>query len=142
MLDESTISAQIKAMALYQHPQFTIDLGKVIAVYQNEDESAVTILTDDQRKLEVAADSPAAAIELLNEIADRWGQTTGPLLHYGRHVFLTAAIYSIQAEGEVVYIYFRDHSISFAVGDEQQALARLAELTRHWEEAVGETPPA
>lgn len=129
-------------MALYQHPLFTIDLGKVIAVYQDEDEAAVTIRTDDQRKIEVATDSAEAAIEMLNEIADRWGRTAGPLLRYGRHIFLADAIYSIQAEGDEVYIYFRDHSISFSVGDEQQALARLAELSRHWEEAIGEAPKA
>lgn len=125
-------------MALYQHPLFTIDLSKVIAVYQNDDEVTVTILTDDQRKLEGASDSPEAAVEFLNELADQWEHVGGRLLRYGRHVFLAAAIYSIQADGERILVNFRDQSISFSLSDAQQALERLAELTRHWQEAIEE----
>jgi hypothetical protein len=124
-------------MSLYQHEMFTIDLNKVIAVYQNEEELAVTIRTDDQRKLEVATDSVDGAGELLNDIAGQWEKAVGPLLRHGTHVFLAAAIYSIQAEGEEVYIYFRDHSVSFALTDAVQALQLLAELSRRWQAAVG-----
>src|SRR5437870_5554427 len=127
-------------MSLYQHQLFTIELNKIIAVYQNEDDPAVTIRTDDQRKIEVATPSPEAAVELLNEVADQWEKAVGPLLRHGKHVFLTAAIYSIQAEGEEVYIYFRDHSVSFAMSDSQQAMEVLAELTGHWQSAIGEQP--
>jgi len=129
-------------MALYQHELFTIDLTKVIAVYQNEDDPTVTIRTDDQRKIEVASETPEAALELLNEIADQWEKAVGALLRHGKHVFLPAAIYSIQAEGEEVFIYFRDYSVSFAVADAQQALDLLAELSRHWRVAVGQEPAA
>src|SRR5260370_15422112 len=101
-------------MSLYQHELFTIDLNKVIAVYQNEDESAVTIRTDDQRKIEVATASAEAAVELLDEIASQWEAAVGPLLRHGKHVFLTAAIYSLQVAREEAFIYFRDHSVSFA----------------------------
>ncbi len=125
-------------MSLYQHPLFTIDLNKVIAVSQNEDEAAVTIRTDDQRKIEVATDTPEAAVEFLNEFATSWENAVGPLLRHEKHVFLTSAIYSIQAEGDEVYIYFRDYSISFAVEDSEQALELLAELTRRWQVAIGE----
>ena len=124
------------SMALYQHQLFTIDLNKVITVHQNEDESAVTIRTDDQRKIEVATDSPEAATDLLNDFADQWEKAVTPLLRHGKHVFRIAAIYSVQAEGEEVYIYFRDHSVSFALPDSQQALALLAELTRRWQVAI------
>ena len=129
-------------MALYQHELFTIDLTKVIAVYQNEDDPTVTIRTDDQRKIEVASETPEAAFELLNEIADQWEKAVGALLRYGKHVFLPAAIYSIQAEGEEVFIYFRDYSVSFAVADAQQALDLLAALSQHWRVAVGQEPAA
>ena len=125
-------------MSLYQHPLFTIDLNKVIAVFQNEDESAVTIQTDDQRKIEVATASLQEAVELLNELADEWEKAVGPLLRHGKHVFLPAGIYSIQAEGEVLYIYFRDYSVSFALSDSQQALDLLAELSRRWQAAIGQ----
>jgi hypothetical protein len=125
-------------MSLYQHPLFTIDLDKVIAVSQIEDEAAVTIRTDDQRKIEVATDSAEAAVEFLNEFATTWENAVGPLLRHEKHVFLTAAIYSIQAEGEEVFIYFRDYSISFAVDDSEQALELLAELTRRWQVAIGQ----
>jgi len=125
-------------MSLYQHELFTLDLNKVIAVYQNEDEAAVTIRTDDQRKIEVATDSPEAAVELLNQFADQWEKAVGLLLRHGKHVFLTAAIYSIQVEAQEVYIYFRDHSVSFALADSQQAMDLLAELTRRWQGAVGQ----
>ena len=124
-------------MSLYQHDLFTLDLNKIIAVNQNEDEITVTIRTDDQRKIEVGTDSPQAAVELLNDLADQWEKAVGPLLRHERHVFLTAAIYSIQVEGEEVFIYFRDHSVSFALPDGQQAEALLAELTRRWQLAVG-----
>ena len=125
-------------MSLYQHELFTLDLNKVIAVYQNEDEAAVTIRTDDQRKIEVATDSPEAAVELLNQFADQWEKAVGLLLRHGKHVFLTAAIYSIQVEAQEVYIYFRDHSVSFALPDSQQAMDLLAELTRRWQGAIGQ----
>jgi hypothetical protein len=125
-------------MSLYQHPLFTIDLNKVIAVSQIENEAAVTIRTDDQRKIEVATDSAEAAGEFLNDFANAWETAVGPLLRHEKHVFLTSAIYSIQAEGEEVFIYFRDYSISFAVDDSDQALELLAELTRRWQIAIGE----
>ena len=127
-------------MSLYQHELFTIDLNKIIAVYQNEDEAAVTIRTDDQRKIEVATAAPEAAAELLNDLAAQWEKAVGALLRHGKHVFLIAAIYSIQVEGEEVFIYFRDHSVSFALPDAQQAFDLLAELTRRWQEAIEETP--
>jgi hypothetical protein len=125
-------------MALYQHQVFTIDLNKVIAAYQNEDEAAVTIRTDDQRKIEVATASPDAASDFLNEFADQWEKAGWPLLRHGKHVFLAGAIYSIQAEAEELYIYFRDHSISFALSDSEQALDLLSELTRRWRLAIGD----
>ena|SRR5437867_3114647 len=125
-------------MSLYQHQLFTIDLNKVIAVYQNEEEAAVNIRTDDQRKIEVATASPEEAVELLNQIADQWEKAVGPLLRHGKHVFLPSATYSIQAEGEEVYIYFRDHSVSFALADAEQALGLLAELTLRWQLAIGQ----
>jgi hypothetical protein len=124
-------------MSLYQHPLFTIDLNKVIAVSQIEDDAAVTIRTDDQRKIEIATASPEAAVEFLNEFATAWENSVGPLLRHEKHLFLTSAIYSIQAEGEEVFIYFRDYSISFAVDDSEQALELLAELTRRWQVAIG-----
>jgi hypothetical protein len=125
-------------MSLYQHPLFTIDLNKIIAVSRDEIEAAVTIRTDDQRKIEVGTASPEAATELLTDLSNQWERSVGPLLRHENHVFLTAAIYSIQAEGEEVYIYFRDHSISFAATDADQALALLADLSRRWQEAIGE----
>jgi hypothetical protein len=125
-------------MSLYQHDLFTLDLNKIIAVNQNEDEITVTIRTDDQRKIEVGTDSPEAAVELLNDLADQWEKAVGPLLRHERHVFLTAAIYSIQVEGEEVFIYFRDHSVSFATSDVVQASELLAELTRRWQAAIGQ----
>ncbi len=125
-------------MSLYRHELFTIDLNKVIAVYQIEEEAAVAIRTDDQRKIEVATASPEAAVELLNEFAGQWERAVGPLLRHGKHVFLTAAIYSIQSEGEEVFIYLRDHSVSFSVGDSQQALDLLAELSARWQAAIAE----
>src|SRR5215831_477041 len=125
-------------MSLYQHPLFTLDLNKVIAVYQNEDEISVIIQTDDQRKLEVATESADAALEFLAEFADQWEKSAGTLLRHAKHVFLPAAIYSIQAEGEELYIYFRDHSVSFALDDAQQASSLLDELTRRWQAAIGE----
>lgn len=125
-------------MSLYRHELFTIDLNKVIAVYQIEEEAAVAIRTDDQRKIEVATDSPDAAVELLNEISDQWERAVGPLLRHGKHVFLTAAIYSIQAEAEEVFIYLRDHSVSFSLADAQQALDLLAELSARWQAAIAE----
>jgi hypothetical protein len=127
-----------RVMSLYQHPLFTIDLSKVIAVYQNEDETSVIIQTDDQRKLEVATESPDAALEFLAELADQWEKSAGTLLRHAKHVFLPAAIYSIQAEVDELYIYFRDHSVSFALADSQQALLLLDELTRRWQLALGE----
>jgi hypothetical protein len=124
------------AMSLYQHQLFTIDLSKVITVHQNEDEASITIRTDDQRKIEVATDSPEAATELLNEFADQWEKAASPLLRHGKHVFLASAIYSIQVEDDELYVYFRDHSVSFALPDAPQAEALLAELTRRWQLAI------
>jgi hypothetical protein len=123
-------------MSLYQHELFTLNLNKVRAVYQNEDEETVTIQTDDQRKLEVATESPQAATEFLNEFADQWEKAVGPLLRHARHVFLPSAIYSIQAQGEELYIYFRDHSVSFALESAQQAFGLLSELTNRWQTAL------
>jgi len=124
-------------MALYKHPLFTINLTKVIAVYQNEDESAVTIQTDDQRKIEVNTGSPEAALEFLNEFAGFWEMAAGPLLRHGKHVILTTAIYSVQAAGDQLEINFRDYSTTFVVGDAAQTLEALAELTRRWQDAIG-----
>jgi len=123
-------------MSLYQHELFTIDLNKVIAVNQEDDEKTITIRTDDQRKIEVGAESPEAAIELLNDLAAQWEKAVGPLLRHERHVFLTSAMYSIQVEGTEVFIYFSDHSVSFAAGNAEAASALLAELSRRWEAAV------
>jgi hypothetical protein len=125
-------------MSLFQHELFTIDLNKIIAVNQDEDEITITIRTDDQRKIEVGTDSPDAAVELLNDLAAQWEKAVGPLLRHERHVFLTAAIYSIQVEGEEVFIYFRDHSVSFTLPDAQQASDLLAELSRRWQAAIGQ----
>lgn len=123
-------------MSLYLHPLFTIDLNKVIAVYQNQDEPAFTIQTDDQRKIEVAAASSEAAIELLNDFAIQWEKAAGSLLRHANHVFLPAAIYSIQAEGEVLYINFRDQSVSFELADSEQTTELLAQLTQRWQVAI------
>jgi hypothetical protein len=125
-------------MSLYQHPLFTIDLNKVVAVYQDNDEPAVTIRTDDQRKIEVATDTSEAAVEFLNEFATAWENSGRSLLRHSRHIYSTRAIYSIQVEGEDVYIYFRDYSVSFAAGDDQKALELLAELTARWQAALEE----
>ena len=123
-------------MSLYQNPLFTIDLTKIIAVYQNEDDPAVSIRTDDQRKIEVATDNSQAAMDLLNEIAGQWESAVGPLLRHGKHVFLTSAIYSIQVQEAEVYINFRDHSVSFAAADPDQAVELLAQLSRAWQAAT------
>lgn len=129
-------------MSLFQHSVFTIDLNKVIAVNQNEDDSAVTIRTDDQRKIEVATATPEEAAELLGAIGEQWEAAVGPLLRHGKHLFLARAIYSIQVEGEEVYIYFRDHSVSFTADDLGQALGLLGELSQRWQTAVeGEPAP-
>jgi len=125
-------------MSLYQHDLFTLDLNKIISVNQNEDEVTISIRTDDQRKIEVGTDSPQAAVELLNDLADQWEKAVGPLLRHERHVFLTAAIYSIQVEGDEVFIYFRDHSVSFATSDALQASELLTELSRRWQAAIGQ----
>ena len=127
-------------MALFQYSIFTIDLNKVIAVFQNEDEPAVTIQTDDQRKIEVSTGSGDEALALLTDFAQQWEAAVGPLLRHGRHVFLTSAIYSIQVEAAELYIYFRDYSVSFTLPDEQQALDLLAELSARWRVALGEKP--
>lgn len=123
-------------MSLYLHELFTIDLNKIIAVNQEEEESTITIRTDDQRKIEVGTDSPEAAVELLNDLATQWEKAVGPLLRHEKHVFLTTAIYSIQVEGVEVFIYFRDHSVSFALPDAEQASDLLAELSRRWQDAI------
>jgi hypothetical protein len=141
-MDGPPILRQITNMSLYQHPLFTIDLNKVIAVYQDNDEPAVTIRTDDQRKIEVATETSDAAVEFLNEFATAWENSVGSLLRHSRHIYLTRAIYSIQVEGEDVYIYFRDHSVSFAAGDPQRALDLLAELTGRWQTALEDQAPA
>jgi hypothetical protein len=127
-------------MALYQHELFTLNLNKVISVYQDPDDSTVTIQTDDQRKIEVAADSAEAAAELRMEFAAKWEAAVGPLLRHGQHVFLTSAIYSIQTQGNEVFIYFRDHSVSFAMPDEFQAVELLGKLTRRWQVSLGREP--
>jgi hypothetical protein len=127
-------------MSLYQHPLFTIDLNKVIAVYQNEDEVTVTIQTDDQRKIEVATESAGAAVDLLGDIATQWESSVGPLLRHANYVFLTSAIYSIQVDAADVYINFRDQSVSFTLATEEDALAVLAELTRQWQTAIATEP--
>src|SRR3954471_17929139 len=124
-------------MALYQHELFTLNLNKVITVYQDPDDSTLTIQTDDQRKIEVAADSVEAAAELRMEFAAKWESAVGPLLRHGQHVFLTSAIYSIQAQGNEVFIFFRDHSVSFAMPDDFLAAELLGKLTRRWQIAIG-----
>jgi hypothetical protein len=123
-------------MALYKHELFTIDLSKVVGIWQEEDETTVSIRTDDQRKIEVAVESPQAGVEFLARFSNLWEKSSGQLLRHGKYVFLPGAIYSIQVEGSEVYIYFRDHSVSFAVEGQQQAMDLLAELTRHWESAI------
>ena len=123
-------------MSLYQHQLFTIDLNKVIAVYQNEEDLAVTIRTDDQRKIEVATGSPEETTALLDDIAGQWESAVGPLLRHGKYAFLAVAIYSIQAEDNDLVIYFRDYSVSFALPVSDQAIELLAELTRRWQAAV------
>ena len=125
-------------MSLYRHELFTIDLNKVLAVYQVEEDAAVAIRTDDQRKIEVATDSPEAAVEFLTEFANEWERAVGPLLRHSKHVFLTAAVYSIQVDGEEFFIYMRDHSVSFAMPDTLQALELLAELSARWQAAISE----
>ena len=138
-IDDCPVMFQSKSsMSLYQHQLFTLDLNKVIAVYQNGEEPTVVIQTDDQRKLEVSAESPEAAVEFLNEFADQWEKAVGHLLRHAKYVFFANAIYSIQVEGEEIYIYFRDHSVSFALDDEQQALDLLADLTNRWQKAIGD----
>ena len=129
-------------MPLYSHELFTIDLNKVIAVYQIEEEAAVAIRTDDQRKIEVATDSPEAAVEFLTEFSAEWEKAVGPLLRHMKHVFLTSAIYSIQVEGDEVFIYMRDHSVSFAVANTEQALELLAELSARWQAVISEPRPS
>jgi hypothetical protein len=129
-------------MALYKHPFFTINLTKVIAVYQTEDGASVVIQTDDQKKIEVNTGSPEAAVEFLSEFAGYWEMAAGPLLRHGRHVILSSAIYSIQAAGDQLEINFRDYSTTFVVGDPAQTLTALDELTRRWQEAIGGTPGA
>ena len=129
-------------MALFQHQLFTLDLNKVIAVHQNEDDPAITIRTDDQRKIEVATESPEAAVELLNDLAEQWERSVGPLVRHGKYAFLASAIYSIQVEGEEVYLYFRDYSVSFSFPVSEQAFEVLAELTQRWQVAIGEVAAA
>ncbi len=129
-------------MSLYQHQLFTIDLTKIVAVNQNEEEAAITIWTDDQRKIEVATDSSAAAWDLLNDLGNQWEKASGPLLRHGNHIFLTRAIYSIQVEEQEVCIYFRDHSVSFTCASQEEALDLLAKLTQRWQAALGQRPAA
>jgi len=129
-------------MSLYQHELFTLNLKKVISVFQQDpDEAAVIIQTDDQRKIEVATDSPQSAAELLMEFTAKWESAVGPLLRHGQYVLLTSAIYSIQAQGNEVFIYFRDHSVSFAMPDDFQAAELLGKLTRRWQIALGQETP-
>ena len=123
-------------MSLYLHQLFTIDLRKVIAVYQNEDDSAFTIQTDDQRKIEVAAGSPQAAVESLNDFAAQWEKAAGSLLRHANHVFLPAAIYSIQAEEKILYINFRDQSVSFELANADETAELLGKLTERWQLAI------
>ena len=129
-------------MSLYQHELFTLNLNKVISVFQPDPEDGTVIIqTDDQRKIEVATDSPQSAAELLAEFAAKWEAAVGPLLRHGQYVLLTSAIYSIQAQGNEVFIYFRDHSVSFAMPDEFQAAQLLGTLTRRWQMAAGQEVP-
>jgi hypothetical protein len=129
-------------MSLYQHELFTLNLNKVISVFQPDPEDGTVIIqTDDQRKIEVATDSPQSGAELLTEFAAQWESAVGPLLRHGQYVLLTSAIYSIQAQGNEVFIYFRDHSVSFAMPDEFQAADLLGTLTRRWQMAVGQEVP-
>ena len=130
------------SMALFSHLLFTINLNKVIAIYQNEGDDAVTIQTDDLRKIEVATNTAEEALAFLGEFAISWEDAVGPLFRYGRHIFLTSAIYSIQAAGPEVYIFFRDHSVSFTMADAEQATDLLAELTARWKEALLESRKA
>ena len=123
-------------MSLYLHQLFTIDLTKVIAVYQNEGDPAFTIQTDDQRKIEVSTDSPEAALESLNDFAGQWEKAAGSLLRHANHVFLPAAIYSIQADDAVLYVNFRDQSVSFELADSQETADLLGQLTQRWQEAI------
>src|SRR5579862_9544033 len=99
LIDDGPLIRYSVDMSLYQHELFTLNLNKVIAVYQEPDDATVTIQTDDQRKIEVATDSSAAAAELRMEFAAKWEAAVGPLLRHGQHIFLTSAIYSIQAQG-------------------------------------------
>jgi len=123
-------------MALFQHELFTIDLNKVVAIWYDEEQAAVTIRTDDQRKIEVATETLEEGLEFLNGFAGQWENAVGPLLRHANYIFLTAAIYSIQAgEGEV-FIYFQDHSVSFAVADAFQGLELLSKLTEAWQIAI------
>ena len=131
---------QISAnMSLYLHQLFTINLNKVIAVYQNEDDSAFTIQTDDQRKIEVASASPEATLDSLKDFAAQWEKAAGSLLRHANNFFLPAAIYSIQAEEDVLIINFRDQSVSFQLADSEQTAALLAQLTARWQQAIGST---
>ena len=123
-------------MSLYLHPVFTIDLTKVIAVYQNEGESAFTIQTDDQRKMEIGSPSPEAATELLDDFAAQWEKAAGSLLRHANHVFLPDAIYSMQADDAVLFINFRDQSVSFELDNAQETAELLAQLTQRWQLAV------
>src|SRR5947208_15594520 len=91
-------------MSLYQHELFTLNLNKVISVFQEPDEATVTIQTDDQRKIEVATDSPEAAAELRMEFAAKWESAVGPWFGQGKQVFLTPAFYSIRTRANKVYI--------------------------------------
>jgi hypothetical protein len=52
-------------------------------------------------------------------------------------VFLPAAIYSIQAENEVLYINFRDQSVSFELGSSEQTAELLGQLSQRWQLAIG-----
>ena len=124
-------------MSLYLHQLFTIDLTKVIAVYQNEGDPTFTIQTDDQRKIEVATATPEAAVETLNDFAAQWEKAAGSLLRHANHVFLPAAIYSMQADDATLFINFRDQSVSFELADAQQTTDLLAELTQRWQLAIG-----
>ena len=123
-------------MALFQHELFTIDLNKVVSVSYDEEQAAVSIRTDDQRKIEVATETAEEGMEFLNNFATAWERAVGPLLRHANYVFLTSAIYSIQAgEGEV-FIYFREHSVSFAVADAFQGIELLSKLTDAWQAAI------
>ena len=80
--------------------------------------------------------SPEAAIELLNDFAAQWEKAAGSLLRHANHVFLPAAIYSIQADDALLFVNFRDQSVSFELADAEETTTLLAQLTQRWQLAI------